>query len=726
MATRDTQYGRPSWSLSPQSLSIAYGQAQFMSSTGEANASGWFGPLAPLGPIAPPQVAGRQFDFPSGYNIAVGARAFEPIGFHDLRALAETYDLLRLVIETRKDQVERISWSLRARPGASGPGSARISALTAFFERPDGEHCFSAWLRMLLEDLFVIDAPTLWRQRARNGTLVALHPLDGATFKRVIDDWGRTPQPFYDNGALVHPVAYQQILKGYPAVDYAARDILYAPRNPRTGRVYGLSPVEQIVMTASIALKRQTFTLSHFTEGNIPESLIGVPEAWTPDQIKNFQDYWDAYFTGDLAARRRAKFVPGGVAKTFIQTKEPELKNAFDEWLARLVCYAFSVSPQAFVAHINRATGETQKEMAEEEGLWPVLKWIKRLIDRVLVEDFGESELEFVWGDDAQIDAEQQQRILVGYVNAGILTRNEARARLGERPAPDAGADALMVTGSGAAALGAPHDPRELEKAYNPDQPRDWHGRFGEGGGNAKPKAKTQVAHDTTRTNDAASDAGGAITDAARAAATLAAPGLVGAEAARRAVQWLSAEPKEPASSDNAADVKRSRATSAAPAPPPEDEPGNRKETKDMKTIRPSAEDIQRLMVEHSDPKGLPLTTNAANAILDETQPQGTKATIVGKNVAGPDIIYEDANGAPVTSVEVKTAKNLDAAEAATKRALDKNSALDVVALQAPKDMDILRFTGKIRNLSQSKKAGRSILVVDQDGKLLLPLQPFP
>ena len=236
--------------------------------------------------------------------------------------------------------------------------------------------------------------------------------------------------------------------------------------------------------------------------------------------------------------------------------------------------------------------------------------------------------------------------MLTSYVNAGILTRNEARVRLGERPAPDAGADALMVTGSGAAALGAPHDPRELEKAYNPDQPRDWHGRFGEGGGNAKPKAKTQVAHDTTRTNDAASDAGGAITDAARAAATLAAPGLVGAEAARRAVQWLSAEPKEPASSVNAADVKRSRATSAAPAPPPEDEPGNRKETKDMKTIRPSAEDIQRLIVEHSDPKGLPLTTNAANAILDETQPQGTKATIVGKNVAGPDIIYEDANGA--------------------------------------------------------------------------------
>ena len=84
MAARDTQAGRPSWSLAPQALSIAYGQAQFMSSTGATSPSGWFGPLTPLSPIAPPEVAGRQMDFPSGYNIVSGARAYEPIGFEDL------------------------------------------------------------------------------------------------------------------------------------------------------------------------------------------------------------------------------------------------------------------------------------------------------------------------------------------------------------------------------------------------------------------------------------------------------------------------------------------------------------------------------------------------------------------------------------------------------------------------------------------------------------------
>ena len=27
--------------------------------------------------------------------------------------------------------------------------------------------------------------------------------------------------------------------------------------------------------------------------------------------------------------------------------------------------------------------------------LWPVLKWVKRLIDGVLIEDFGEEDIEF-------------------------------------------------------------------------------------------------------------------------------------------------------------------------------------------------------------------------------------------------------------------------------------------------------------------------------------------
>src|SRR5665213_2984882 len=240
----------------------------------------WFGPLEPMAPQAPPEVAGRQFDYPSGYNLVQRPRAYEGTGFAELRALADSYDLIRLVIETRKDQMERLSWSIRPRDrNAGAKADPRVAAIAAFLARPDGTHWWPTWLRMVLEDLLVIDAPALYLRRDRDGRLAALEPLDGATVKRIIDDYGRTP-------AAPAP-AYQQILKGLPAVDYTTEELLYLPRNPRVHKIYGFSPVEQVQMTVNIALRRQIYQLQYYTEGNIPEALIGAPESWTPVQLGN-------------------------------------------------------------------------------------------------------------------------------------------------------------------------------------------------------------------------------------------------------------------------------------------------------------------------------------------------------------------------------------------------------------------------------------------------------
>ncbi len=80
------------------------------------------------------------------------------------------------------------------------------------------------------------------------------------------------------------------MLKGLPAVNYSARDIIYRPRNVRAHKVYGYSPVQQVLMTVNIALRRQLWQLDYFTEGSIPDALIGVPQGWTPEQIKQFQE----------------------------------------------------------------------------------------------------------------------------------------------------------------------------------------------------------------------------------------------------------------------------------------------------------------------------------------------------------------------------------------------------------------------------------------------------
>jgi hypothetical protein len=456
MSDQAASSGAANLPLSPYQIQVSYG-------AGIARGTGadWFGPLNPLTPIAPPDVTGRRFDFPAGYNLNTRPRAYEPIGFHELRAFADAYDLLRLVIETRKDQMERQRWRIRPltpsltlprKRGREGWGrgaapdadtQARLIAIERFFHKPDGVTRWKTWLRALLEDMFVIDAATLYCQRTRSGQLCALQQLDGSTIKRVIDDWGRTPLPFAaDDGTTIYPPAYQQVLKGLPAVNYSARDIIYRPRNVRAHKVYGYSPVQQVLMTVNIALRRQLWQLDYFSEGSIPDALIGVPASWTPEQIKQFQDYWDTEFAGDLARRRRAKFVPGDSARTVHQTKEPQHKDDFDEWLARIVCFAFSVPPQWAVKQMNRATADNQSAQSEEEGLEPTKEWVKDLVDEIIAEEFASPDLELHWLDEDDGDPET---VLADRLKLGAVTLNEMRGHLGLDPYANPAADRAMV-----------------------------------------------------------------------------------------------------------------------------------------------------------------------------------------------------------------------------------------------------------------------------------------
>ena len=73
----------------------------------------WFGPSQPAAPQAQAQAEGRAFDYPVGYNLRTRPRDGESITFEQLRALADGYDLLRLVIETRKASTSLLQRKLR-------------------------------------------------------------------------------------------------------------------------------------------------------------------------------------------------------------------------------------------------------------------------------------------------------------------------------------------------------------------------------------------------------------------------------------------------------------------------------------------------------------------------------------------------------------------------------------------------------------------------------------
>ena len=116
------------------------------------------------------------------------------------------------------------------------------------------------------------------------------------------------------------------------------------------------------------------------------------------------------------------------------------------------------MSPQPFINQMNRATSETQKDMADQEGLLPILAWIKRLCDHIIVMLGGEG-LEFVWNAESVIDPTVLRENLVAYVGAGMMTRRRAAAIMGETLPADPMADVLTVsTGQGVVGLNAQNE----------------------------------------------------------------------------------------------------------------------------------------------------------------------------------------------------------------------------------------------------------------------------
>jgi hypothetical protein len=234
-------------------------------------------------------------------------------------------------------------------------------------------------------------------------------------------------------------------------------------------------------MFINIALRRQVMQLNWFTEGNVPRGLITSPDGWSSKQIAEFQQWFDSTMAGNLSERSKSVWAPFG--SKYQTIKDPPLKDEMDEWLARVVMFAFSLPPDAFIRQRNRSTSETARQTAQEEGLGPLLLWVKRLVDEIVQKRMGHKDLEFRWQELNETDPQVQATILVDYVKNGINTPNEARDTLGLEPI-EGGDDAMFVLATGPVLL--KHADQGSENTTNPPPPMPFGGPAGPQGPGAR------------------------------------------------------------------------------------------------------------------------------------------------------------------------------------------------------------------------------------------------
>ena len=460
--------------------------------------TGWFGPGTPLAPQAPADVRGRQFDYPTVFNVNYRPRAGEKINFEALKRLA-THPVVAMLIQRQKDKVTALDWQILPRktgaPGADkAPTDPMIQMITDFLTFPDKEHDWGQWIGALLDQLLVIDAVTVYAAPTRGGDLYALQLLDGATIKPIIDLGGRRP--------LAPDPAYQQALKGMPAVDYTADEIIYFPHTYRPDRVYGYSRVEQAHDLVEAAIARLKSQKGYFDFGNIGDGFFTAPDSWTPDMVKGLEASWNAMMQGDPAIRRNAPMLPMGTE--WHPTKTEILADAYDEFLIRLLCFPFGVSPTPFMKQsgLGHGSAATDHDAAEEGGIAPLMQYVTRLMNFIIVKWFKRPDLQFSFVEDREFDPVLKAKIEDQRLRNGTLTINQVLDRNGDAPV-EGGDIPLLFTGTAWVTLDSilnPPPPPEPVAPIAPIAP-------GEGDAAAPPAAK-EPSPALKKSADAAADLG--------------------------------------------------------------------------------------------------------------------------------------------------------------------------------------------------------------------------
>ena len=397
-----------------------------------------FGPGTPIRPYEGYSQEPRTTDYPVGVNISLATRSsWGRMSFDTIKALIDAYDVARMCINHKIDELRSMEPMFLPIDGKAGQSPAvdeAIDAARVALEFPDGQLPYDEWLSLLLENALRYDATPLYHRRNMAGEVIGLEVIDGTTIVPYVDEHGRIPRP-------PAPADYQ-LIHGSPWNAYTTDDISYRRFRPQADP-YGLPAMEQLLLTANTDLRFQWHFLQMFTDGSVPGGFIELPpDISSPDQVAEWQDYWDSMILGDQAKLHQLIAVPNG---TKIQTGRPDsFDSAFPEYLMTRTCAAFGVTPQdlGLVKDVNRANGETQIDIQFRVNTLPWVNWIQGILSRYLRRGLGlPVKVQLDTGRDKEDRLAEAQAWQV-YVNSGMASPDEGRQELlglpvdNDRPVP--------------------------------------------------------------------------------------------------------------------------------------------------------------------------------------------------------------------------------------------------------------------------------------------------
>lgn len=355
------------------------------------------------------------------------------IPFSYLRRMSTIYPIARACINYRIRQITQLKWDITTVDEVEDEKGYKpqIDLVRQWLKQPMGHKTRTReMLTIMVDDILSVDALAFEIRRRMKGEFMNLIPVDPTTIVLRLTETGATPEP--------PEVAYAQYIAGQKIAEFTTDEFLYESMNTRSYSPYGLAPLESLILQAESAMRGALYNLNYLRENNLPEGFLSIPEevAANQQQVEEWQMWFDAIMAGDQKMVHRLKIIPGGAEYT--PTKKPEDMSfeRFELWLLQQTCAVFEVPPQAIGINyqVNRATSESQQEIGDQKGLYPLANFVKEILDDIIQQEFGFDKLQFKWVNIDPVDLKEEVEIAEKEIKMGALSVDEYRMERGREP----------------------------------------------------------------------------------------------------------------------------------------------------------------------------------------------------------------------------------------------------------------------------------------------------
>ena len=383
---------------------------------------------------------------PLQFNASLGYKG-KPysLSYATLRAMAAT-PIINSIIKTRKNQVadfaepqaDRYNTGFVIRKKISDSGYEMTkreqkvaNSITDFILNCGGKNSwtnddFDTFIRKIVDDSYTYDQMTFECVRNRRGQLESFLATDASTF-RIADSAFKEDykNPFFSRkGANIwanqdltvdlskeingYTPQYVQVYQGAVVNEFYPWELCFGIRNPSTSIInngYGCSELEQLINVVTSLLWSDEYNRRFFSQGSAPKGMLKIKGNVSEKALQQFKQQWQAMITGVMQSWK-TPVVDADVDWVDLQktNRDMEFSN-WQEYLIKIACAIYSIDPSEIGWDISRGangSGLFEGNQAEklqnskDKGLYPILKFIQRKINKYIVEAI-DPDYEFVF-----------------------------------------------------------------------------------------------------------------------------------------------------------------------------------------------------------------------------------------------------------------------------------------------------------------------------------------